>query len=109
RKDVVRGRDGAAAGRRTREQAMTTDAAAAVALDRAGDEEPAIDAPTGTARGVEPAAETLPPERVPILEKLFLRRLQRGDPRAFRELVRRHQDRVYGLSYRMLGDPHEAE
>lgn len=49
------------------------------------------------------------PEHVPILEKLQLRRLQRGDPRAFREFVRRHQDRVYSLCLRMLGDAHEAE
>ncbi len=51
----------------------------------------------------------LDPENVSLLEKLFLRRLQRGDPRAFRELVRKHQDRVFSMTLRMLGDAHEAE
>lgn len=32
-----------------------------------------------------------------------------GSREAFEELVRRHQDRVYGLALRMLGDPAEAE
>jgi RNA polymerase sigma-70 factor (ECF subfamily) len=53
--------------------------------------------------------EGIPPESVPLLERLFLRRVQSGDPRAFRELVRKHQDRVYSLALRMLGDAHEAE
>lgn len=48
-------------------------------------------------------------ERVSLMERFFLRRLQKGDPRAFRELVRLHEDRVYSLVLRMLGDPHEAE
>lgn len=32
-----------------------------------------------------------------------------GDEHAFRELLRRHQDAVYGFACRMLGDPQEAE
>jgi RNA polymerase sigma-70 factor (ECF subfamily) len=51
----------------------------------------------------------LPTESVPFLERLFLRKLQRGDAKAFRELVRKHQDRIYSLCYRMLGDSAEAE
>jgi RNA polymerase sigma-70 factor (ECF subfamily) len=51
----------------------------------------------------------LPPESIPFLEKLFLRKLQRGDPRAFREFVRKHEDRVFSLCFRMLSDRHEAE
>lgn len=57
-------------------------------------------------------ADLAPPaesEATSLFERLLLRRLQRGDPRAFRELVRKHQDRVYSLSLRMLGHPQEAE
>jgi RNA polymerase sigma-70 factor (ECF subfamily) len=77
---------------------------------------PATSAPSDTASAAEtpaegspPARADLPAEQVSILERFFLRRLQSGDPRAFRELVRRHQDRVYSLALRMLGDAHEAE
>ena len=31
-----------------------------------------------------------------------------GDSKAFEELVRRHEDRVYSLSYRMMGNEHDA-
>ena len=41
-------------------------------------------------------------------ERQLLRRLRRGDERAFVELVREHQDRVYDLLVRMLGDREEA-
>ena len=51
----------------------------------------------------------IPEERMPFLERLFLRKLQKGDARAFRELVRRHESKVYSLSLRMLGDSAEAE
>lgn len=51
----------------------------------------------------------IPAEPVPFLEKLFIRKLQRGDAKAFRELVRKNQDRIYSLCLRMLGDAHEAE
>ncbi|MEM6293405.1 MAG: sigma-70 family RNA polymerase sigma factor [Myxococcota bacterium] len=36
-------------------------------------------------------------------------RLKAGDQRAFEELVRLYQDRVFALSYRMLGNRQEAE
>lgn len=42
-------------------------------------------------------------------ERMLLRRLRRGDERAFAELVRAFQDRVYSMTLRMLGDAHEAE
>ncbi|RMG94597.1 MAG: sigma-70 family RNA polymerase sigma factor [Deltaproteobacteria bacterium] len=42
-------------------------------------------------------------------ERSLVRRLQRQAPRAFEELVRTYQHRVFGLVYRMLGDRHEAE
>jgi RNA polymerase sigma-70 factor (ECF subfamily) len=48
-------------------------------------------------------------ESVGLFERMLLRRLQRGDARAFRELVGTHQDRVYSLCLRMLGQAQEAE
>jgi RNA polymerase sigma-70 factor (ECF subfamily) len=41
-------------------------------------------------------------------EKRLLRRLKARDERAFRELVELHQDMVYNLVFRMLGDREEA-
>jgi RNA polymerase sigma-70 factor, ECF subfamily len=40
---------------------------------------------------------------------MLLARLRRGDGRAFAELVRAYQDRVFNLTYRMLGNRQEAE
>jgi RNA polymerase sigma-70 factor (ECF subfamily) len=91
---------------------MTSDAAALPALERRpADDEPVTvaAAPDVVPPSLVAADGPLPPERVPLLERLFLRRLQGGDPKAFRELVKRHEDRVFGLSLRMLGDAHEAE
>ena len=42
-------------------------------------------------------------------ERLFLRRLRERDERAFREMVEKHQDRVFNLIYRMIGGREEAE
>ena len=39
----------------------------------------------------------------------FLRRLRAGDARAFEELVRAHQQRVFAVALRMLGSAAEAE
>lgn len=39
----------------------------------------------------------------------LLQRLKRRDEAAFTDLVRQYQDRVFGLTYRMLGDRAEAE
>lgn len=39
----------------------------------------------------------------------LLRKAVRGDQRAFTELMRRHQDRVYGLAWKLLRDRRDAE
>lgn len=41
-------------------------------------------------------------------DRALLRRLRHGDERAFAELMRENQDRVYDLLVRMLGDREEA-
>jgi RNA polymerase sigma-70 factor, ECF subfamily len=43
------------------------------------------------------------------LERTLLRRLRDRDERAFRELLEAHRDRVYNITYRMLGNRAEAE
>jgi len=43
------------------------------------------------------------------LERSLLRRLRDRDERAFRELVQAHRDRVYNITFRMLGNRAEAE
>ena len=42
-------------------------------------------------------------------ERSLLRRLRDRDERAFRELVEDHRDRVYNITFRMLGNKAEAE
>src|SRR5688500_17321718 len=42
-------------------------------------------------------------------ERTLLRRLRDRDERAFRELLEGHRDRVYNITYRMLGNRAEAE
>ena len=44
-----------------------------------------------------------------LRERMLLRRLRERDERAFRELVEEHRDRVYSLTFRMLGNRAEAE
>lgn len=44
-----------------------------------------------------------------IRERLLLRRLRERDERAFREMVEQHQNQVYNLLYRMVGNKEEAE
>ena len=39
----------------------------------------------------------------------FVARLRRGDARAFEDLVRTHQHRLFGVALRMLGNAAEAE
>jgi RNA polymerase sigma-70 factor (ECF subfamily) len=43
------------------------------------------------------------------LERSLLRRLRDRDERAFRELLELHKDRVYNITFRMLGNRAEAE
>lgn len=44
-----------------------------------------------------------------IREKLLVRRLQQRDERAFQEMVRLYQHKVFNLVFRMLGNREEAE
>jgi len=44
-----------------------------------------------------------------LRERMLLRRLRERDERAFRELVDEHRDKVFNLTYRMLGNRAEAE
>jgi RNA polymerase sigma-70 factor (ECF subfamily) len=44
-----------------------------------------------------------------LRERMLLRRLRGRDERAFRELVDEHRERVFNLTYRMLGNRAEAE
>lgn len=46
---------------------------------------------------------------MPELERSLLRRLRDRDERAFRELVETHRDKVYNITFRMLGNRAEAE
>ncbi|MTI83607.1 MAG: sigma-70 family RNA polymerase sigma factor [Firmicutes bacterium] len=41
--------------------------------------------------------------------KLLVKRSQKGDTRAFEELVTMYQDRIYGLSYQLTGNHADAE
>jgi RNA polymerase sigma-70 factor, ECF subfamily len=43
------------------------------------------------------------------LDYALLRRLARGEQAALEELIRRHERSLYGLAYRLLKDPLEAE
>src|SRR5262252_4811973 len=43
------------------------------------------------------------------LERSLLRRLRERDERAFRELLETHRDRVFNITFRMLGNRAEAE
>jgi RNA polymerase sigma-70 factor, ECF subfamily len=43
------------------------------------------------------------------LERSLLKRLRDRDERAFRELITSHRDRVYNITFRMLGNRAEAE
>src|SRR5213593_4477157 len=44
-----------------------------------------------------------------VVSSELLARCRRGDSRAFEEVVRLTERRVYGLALRLVGDPHEAE
>jgi len=55
----------------------------------------------------QPQARSLPLDTLEEKDVLALARA--GDRDAFGEIVRRYQDAVFNLCYRMLGDYHEAE
>ena len=42
-------------------------------------------------------------------DEALVGRIQAGDARAFEALVRRHQDRIFSVAYRMLGNAADAE
>jgi RNA polymerase sigma-70 factor (ECF subfamily) len=42
-------------------------------------------------------------------ERLLIRKLRERDEKAFREIVEEYSDRIYNLTYRMLGNREEAE
>jgi RNA polymerase sigma-70 factor (ECF subfamily) len=44
-----------------------------------------------------------------LRERLLVRRLRDRDEKAFREIVVTYRDRVFNLTYRLLGDAQEAE
>jgi RNA polymerase sigma-70 factor (ECF subfamily) len=44
-----------------------------------------------------------------VTVKRIIRLVKKGDQNAFEELVELYQDKVYQISYRMLGNKHEAE
>jgi RNA polymerase sigma-70 factor (ECF subfamily) len=44
-----------------------------------------------------------------LRERLLIRRLQQRDERAFEEMVRLYQHKVFNLVYRMIGNSEEAE
>src|SRR5438552_12596782 len=44
-----------------------------------------------------------------LREKLLIRRLQQRDERAFQEMVRLYQHKVFNLVFRMIGSREEAE
>lgn len=44
-----------------------------------------------------------------LRERLLIRRLRERDEKAFREIVEMYGDRVFNLTYRMLGNREEAE
>ncbi|XXF80543.1 sigma-70 family RNA polymerase sigma factor [Myxococcaceae bacterium GXIMD 01537] len=58
--------------------------------------------------GREGPADGASPEARARDERALVLRLRRGDPDAFEQLVRAHQDRVYDFCVRMLGDREEA-
>ena len=62
----------------------------------------------GPIRAAEAAAPICSPEMAE-LERALLRRLRNRDERAFRELLEAHRDRVFNITYRMLGNRAEAE
>jgi RNA polymerase sigma-70 factor (ECF subfamily) len=49
------------------------------------------------------------PYRMTLRERLLIRRLQQRDEKAFEEVVRLYQHKVFNLVYRMLGNREEAE
>lgn len=45
---------------------------------------------------------------MPTSEEVLIKRSKKGDMAAFEELITPHQQRIYNLAYRMVGNPHDA-
>lgn len=62
-------------------------------------------------RGTNPSARELSGPRVVVEDpdRELVARWQGGDEKAFEELIERHQQRVYRLLYRMMGNREDAE
>src|SRR3954453_5179995 len=61
----------------------------------------------GTGKGVDGVDDQVVDHPDPLDRELLLRHVD-GDPSAFSELVRRHQDRLWAVAIRTLGDREEA-
>lgn len=61
------------------------------------------------AEGAAPDRETEERRQADIRDRRLVRRLRAGDQRAFEELVRLYQHRIFGLMLRMIGNRQEAE
>jgi len=63
----------------------------------------------GVAFAAAPAPDPTGPAPDGLDEQTLVVRAQEGDARAFEMLARRHQDALYRLAVRVMGDPAEAE
>jgi RNA polymerase sigma-70 factor (ECF subfamily) len=75
----------------------------------AGEPPPREPLPAALADPPPPTTPTSALDALALLrERATVRKLRRGDERAFAELVRTHQNRVFEMVYRMIGDREEA-
>ena len=44
-----------------------------------------------------------------VVDELLIKKAQTGDLAAYGELIRRHQDRVYNMAFKMLNSPEDAK
>lgn len=63
----------------------------------------------GSSEQADPPAPQTDRTRADARDRQLVQRLKAGDDRAFEELVRIYQDRVFALSLRMIGNRQEAE
>jgi RNA polymerase sigma-70 factor (ECF subfamily) len=73
----------------------------------AGSESPDAAAESASSGRVDPDADER--RARDLRDRRLVRRLRNGDERAFEELVRVYQNRVFGLIFRMIGNRQEAE
>ena len=63
---------------------------------------------------MSPDADGVPPTEGSVVRRelddaVLVARARNGDPRAFEMLVRRHQNAMYGVALRVVGNPDDAE